>query len=176
MIVQNLNMKNKGFTLLEVILYVAVVSIVALAVTSIASSVNSGQGRTMAESAVNSTLRFVTNRVDQDIRSASSVTTPSSAGSSSATLVLVVGTDTVTYSISNNQLVRQLNSEQQVALTGNNIKVTSINFTLNKNTNTFLSSGVSTITSVTMSVSAAYNSNSSDLQYSSTKTITEILQ
>jgi N-acetylneuraminic acid mutarotase len=72
--------KNDGFSLLELLIYMGLLSVIMVGITAIFTSVDSGRARNEVEATVNSNLRFAVEKIEGDIRSATSITTPSSGG------------------------------------------------------------------------------------------------
>lgn len=99
--------KQKGFTLVEIILYMALLSIFLIVLTDIFVSILDVRRESEATSAVEQDGRYILNRFMYDIPRASSVTTPASLGGSGSTLAIVIGGTNYTYSLSGGNL--QLN-------------------------------------------------------------------
>lgn len=138
-------------------------------------SLSRGKGQSEARSIVNSSLRFTTEKISQDLRQASSVTEPF-LGTPSDNLVMTVSGSTITYCISSAKLRRQINGicdDLSEVVTSDNVVATGITFTRLENTNAVLSE---TAISITANVSVRYNSSSPDLQYSANKNITVSLR
>jgi len=166
-----------GFSLLELIVYIAILAIVLVIFTGTFLSLNRGQGQVQARSEVNAALRFATEKIAQDIRSASAVTVPALAGTSSSTLALTVSGATTTYCIAAGQLRRATGGatcgSSAEAVTGVSIRFSTSTFTRFENTNTILGK---TIVSIQAQLSASYNSSSTDWQYVESKTMTMSLR
>ena len=79
-----LNIKN-GFTLIELILYIAISSIFMLASVSFAWDVIYGRVKSYVQQEVNQNMRFASKRITYEIRNASAI---SSVGSSTLTLTM----------------------------------------------------------------------------------------
>jgi type II secretory pathway pseudopilin PulG len=78
--------REKGFSLLELLIYMALLAMILPVIAVIFLSVNSGRVRNEVRSAVNSNLRFAVEKIADDLRAATSVTTPASGGASSTAL------------------------------------------------------------------------------------------
>lgn len=165
---------QKGFTLLELILYVGILVIVMVVVINIFTSLSKGNGNVEARTEVDSNLRYALEKINQDVRVATSVTTPATAGSTSATLVMTVGGATITYDVSGGQLRRQVNAGTPVAITPTTVTVATPTFTRLHNTNTVLSVTIVTIQS-DLTVSTP-TTGSPDKQYSQRKKSTAALR
>jgi len=111
--------KNKirtGFTLIELILYMALMSIFLIVLSELFISILEVRKESEAVSSVEQDGRFILTRLNYDLNRATSVTTPASLGETSTNLVIVIGGDTFTY-----------------ALTGSNFQLTNTNGTDNIN-------------------------------------------
>ncbi len=155
---------------MELLIYVAMV-----VVSDAFLSLSRGKGQSEARSVVNSAIRFATEKISQDLRQASSVTEPV-LGTPSSDLIITVSGSTVTYCISSAKLRRQVNGvcdDSSETVTSDKVAVTGITFTRLENTNITLSE---TAISVTVNISARYDSTNPDLQYSTNKNITVSLR
>lgn len=103
-------MKQKGFTLIELIIVMGVTTILLVMMTDVFASLAKVRTESEATSAVAQDGRFILARLEYDILRASSVTTPAALGASSGTLVLVIGGVSNAYSVSGTdfQLVNNL--------------------------------------------------------------------
>lgn len=93
-----------GFTLIEIIIYMALLSIFLLTLTDIFTSILDVQLESDATSAVEQDGRFLLSRFSYDINRASSITIPSAIGSSSNSLSIVIGGITYTYALGGSNL------------------------------------------------------------------------
>ena len=157
-----INIKNnKGFSLLELLIYISILSILVVSISSTFVSLSKGRGQANAKSEVNNSIRFATELIRQDLRNASSVSVPL-AGTPNKSLVLVRGVDTITYDISGGYLTRN-----GVNVTNANILVDATKnasaFTRVENPNTYF--GTTNI-SVLVNIIFDYNSTSPDWKYS----------
>lgn len=164
---------NRAFTLLELLIYVAILAVLMVGISSAFISFNRGRGQVEARSEVNSNLQFAIEKISHDLKFASLVTTPAAAGSSSNTLVLVLDGLTITYNVSSGQLKRQVNSETPETITSDKVTVTTPTFTRLENENTVLDK---IIVSIKTDISMTYNSESPDYQYSEGKKTTTALR
>ncbi len=117
----------KGFTLVEIILYMALLSVFLITLVDILVSVLDVQLESQATSAVDIDSRFISSRLNYDILRASSISTPANLGDTAGSLALIIGGASYTYSLSGGNLVlndgstsNNLNSSQSF--------VTSISF------------------------------------------------
>lgn len=129
------NKKLKAFTLIEVLLYVALISIFTLVLASFWGSVNEINARNKAMSAVNTEAAFILNTISRSIRTASAINTPT-AGNSSSTLSLVKSANPTVFSINNGVLFIQEGANPTVQLSSNQVYVNSLSFTNVTNTGT----------------------------------------
>lgn len=160
---------NKGFSLLELLIYIAIIAIVTVFIAGIFLILNKSRGQTEARNEVNSSLRFAIEKISQDVRAASGVNTPTSAGATSTNLQVVVSGLNVDYCVADAKLRRQANGSCDASseeITGNTVRIKSLVFTRLENTNTILNK---TIVSIGVNLSIDYNSTSTDWQYSASK-------
>ncbi len=162
-----------GFTLLELILYIGILVIVMVVIINIFLALSKGSGNVEARTDVDSNLRYALEKIDQDVRAASSVTTPASAGGTSATLVMTVGGSTITYDVSGGQLRRKVDAGTAVPVTAATVTVATPTFTRLENTNAVLSVTIVTIQS---DLTISNTSTSPDKQYSQRKKSTAALR
>lgn len=157
---------KQGFTLLELLIYVAVLSIITLAIADIFIVFNRGRGQTEARTEVNSDLRFVFNKIKADLSAASDLITPSLGGTSSTTLEMTVGSSTVKYYISGESLVRRVNNDPAVSVISDNISAGSFEVLRIENTNPVFDKKRIT---AHMILTLDYDSDSPDWQFSQTQ-------
>lgn len=125
-------------------------------------SLSKGSGQTSAKSEVDTSIRFATELLKQDLKNASVVSTPT-LGTPSSTLVLTRGGTSIIYDISSGVLRRKEGVASPVNITNSNITVGTPVFTRIENTN--LDFG-STSTTIKLNMSFSYNSTSPDWKYS----------
>lgn len=104
-----LEIKNysAGFTLIELLIYMGLFSALLVVTLQMFSSVFDVQTESEAVSSVDSDGKFVMQRFTYDMNRATSISTPASLGSSSATLTIVVNGQNLTYGMDGNNLVLQ---------------------------------------------------------------------
>lgn len=161
-----------GFTLLELLIYVAISSIVIMVIAQSLFTLNRGRGAVEARSEVEASLRFAFEKIAQDIRSASGVVTPALVGESSSSLELIVSGASVYYCVQGGELRRESGvpcSPSSGTISGNRVVVDSASFTRIENTNAVLSR---TAISVAIEITMSYNSASPDWDYTETKKTT----
>jgi type II secretory pathway pseudopilin PulG len=123
--IKNSKLKTKnfqtGFTLIETIIYLAIVSMILVSTSYLIIDLVSGQTKSVAKQEVNHNLRFISTEIIQDIRSAQAI------GSLSAdTLVLSMPGDDITYifDAGNLKLTRQLGAGSPIDLNTSQVNVT----------------------------------------------------
>jgi Tfp pilus assembly protein PilW len=93
-----------GMTLIELLIYMGLLSIFLVVLTSVFTSIVNVQLESKSVSSVEEDGRYILNRLTYDIRRASSITTPASIGGSGSTLALVINGSTYTLSQNGNNL------------------------------------------------------------------------
>jgi type II secretory pathway pseudopilin PulG len=156
--------RKKGFSLLELLIYMALLAMILPAVAAIFLTVNSGRVRNEVRSAVDSNLRFAVDEIGNDVRSATSVTVPAN-GASLNSLTLITASGTVTYCVASGTLWRTATSTCTGgnAITDNTVFVATSTFTLYRNTNSILGK---TYVSVQADLGLTANGNTPDQNYS----------
>jgi len=166
-----------GFTMLELLLYMAILAIVTVFLVQAFFNLNRGQGENQAQSDVNSNLAFAAEKIDADLRAASSVATPATAGATSSNLVMTVNGTTVQYCMLNGVLYRQLSSaacsSASTQITAASVTVGSPTFTRIENTNTTLGKTFVTVQSI---LTVSNSSQNPEGQFSMSKQLTSALR
>jgi type II secretory pathway pseudopilin PulG len=103
-----------AFSLLELLIYMALIAIIMVVIISIFVGVNGGRGRNEVQSEVNSNLRFAVEKIQDDLRAATSVSAPTPAGISSSILQIATASGTVVYCVSSGTLWRAVTSTPNV--------------------------------------------------------------
>lgn len=108
---------NKGFSLVELLIYIGLLTILMTILTRMFTSITDVQLSSEATGAVEEDGRYIYTRFAYDVGRASSVVTPASLGSQSSTLTILIDGVANTYSLSsgnlmlaNGQGAQQLNS------------------------------------------------------------------
>ncbi|MAF13434.1 MAG: hypothetical protein CMI53_00875 [Parcubacteria group bacterium] len=117
--------KGGGFTLIEMIIYILIVGIILVSISYLILDLISGQIRGYASSDVNQNIRFISNTLTKDIKSAQAI------GSLAAdTLVLTMPGDDITYNFDSldNKITRQLGVATAEDLNSTRVNITG-NFT-----------------------------------------------
>lgn len=178
------NNKKRGVSLLELLIYIALLSIIMVIVSTSFISISKGKGKAEAQSEVNSAIRFSFERLTQDIKSASSATTPSctpsctaDGNSSATTLVMIIGGQTVTYDLLEGELRRKVGTGAPESITASTtVNVIAARFTRLENANLVPTSLSATTTSIRIGLSMQHRSSSPDYQYSNSATTTVSLR
>lgn len=101
----------KGFTLIEVLIYVAIIGVVISSFVSFSISSTNARNKTYVIQEVQANARVVKELISREIKEASSVVAPSSGSSTSVLELDVPDTSNNTlYSLSNGVLYRQVGS------------------------------------------------------------------
>lgn len=165
---------NKGFTLLELLIYIFILTIVTMMLANAIISLIGGISQVTASNEVDSSIRFLEDRVGQDVNFATNISVPSGTGSSNSTSTLTITASsgsTVTYCLISSVIYRSTGtcSASSEPMTSGEVKVTALTFTVYADTNNILSK---TTTSVQMLVTMSYNSASLNTTYSESDHIT----
>lgn len=164
---------QKGFSLLELLIYVAVLSIVTVVVAQGFLILSKGRAQVEARNEVNNNLRFAVEKIKREVASATSLNVPAVAGTTLANLDLNIAGRSIKYSLSNGKLLRQVDSAPLEAISSSDVTFSSLNFTRLENINSVLGKKM---VSVQISVTANYNSLSPDWQINATQNTTENLR
>jgi hypothetical protein len=103
-----INMINKfkpATTIVELTLYMGLLSIFLLILFNLFSQIISTQTRSVAVSLVQTNGNFLLSKLTHDINQASSITSPASIGASATSMTLQIGGTATAYSISNGRLI-----------------------------------------------------------------------
>src|SRR5258707_6844496 len=92
--------KKNGYTLIEILLYLALLTIFLYSLTNLFIGSLDVKLETEANSAVAEDGRYLLTKLRYDITEASSITTPGAVGNAGSTLKLVSGATTYTNSLS----------------------------------------------------------------------------
>lgn len=159
-----------GFSLLELLLYIAVLAIITTFVTGAFFSINQGRARVEAITEVNANLRLAVTMIGQDVKKAAHVTLPSAAGATSTSLQMVtMDGSMVEYCLVAGRIHRQVNDPCSVVsaeVTGDSVVVDSLTFSRMENTNAILAK---TAVTVGVDLGVHYASEAPEWQYAATK-------
>lgn len=96
---------NSGNTIVELILYLGLLSIFILMLTGLFSQILTAQTGSVTDSYLQTNGNFLLTKLSSDINSADSIITPAAIGTSSVSLTLKTGTENTSYSVVNHRLV-----------------------------------------------------------------------
>lgn len=125
---------DRGFTIVELILYIGLLSMMLVMLTSIFSTSLDLQLESRSTSTLDQDARFLITRLSHDVARASSITTPTTIGDQGQALEIIAGGDTFTYSLSNGNLILT-NSQGSGQLNGFDTSITALTFQRLGNTN-----------------------------------------
>lgn len=165
---------RSGFSLLELLIYIAILAVMMTVVVGIFISLNKGRGASEARGEVNSNIRFAVEKISQDLRSATSsaaITSPNSTSTPTGILTIIIGSDTISYATTtDNKLQRSKNGVPET-VTSDAVKINSLSFKRLENINPIFGTSTAFV-SVEVNVSAGYRSESPDWQYEESKKAT----
>ena len=95
---------SRGFTLVEMLIYLNLLSLLLIFISRIFLTTLDVQVRSQSSSAVQIDDQFLLSRLQYDVYRADAITLPVNIGDLSNSLVMQIGGDTFTYSISGGQL------------------------------------------------------------------------
>jgi prepilin-type N-terminal cleavage/methylation domain-containing protein len=156
---------NKGFTLLEVLIYTVLLAVVATILTNAILMLSRSRGQAISKSETNLNLRFAVEKIKRDISASSTLLTPAAAGATSSSLVISSSGIDVTYCVANGQLRRQAGgacNASSEAITGSTSIVAAPVFTRLENSSAEFGKK---IVSLVVSLSASSTSAAPDWQY-----------
>jgi hypothetical protein len=116
-----------GFTIMEMLIYGAILSTFLVVLSTMFSSVLESQLESEATAAVTQDSRYVFSRLSYDIGKASAILTPSNIGDQTSSLQLTINGSTYSYALNNGELVLT-NSFGQNALTSSGTIVSGLTF------------------------------------------------
>lgn len=122
--------KQKGFTLLETLIYIAILSVVIFSIVGYSLSLSGARNKNYSVQNVQANSRTALSIIGQKIRASSSVITPT-YGTSSNQLVLDMpgASPNIIFSVSNGRLVMSEVGNPDVFITDNRIIVSNFVFT-----------------------------------------------
>lgn len=118
---------KKAFTLIELILFFGLFSIILGVLTNLFSVIVDTQTEVETTSAVENDSKFITARIMYDIQRADSISMPASVGSQTATLSLIIDGETYNYAVNNGNLELTIDSNTDT-LNGSLTQLSSISF------------------------------------------------
>ena len=164
---------TRGVSLIELLIYIALLSVILLVISSAFISISKTGGVVDARTEVNSNARFAVNKIIQDVKSASAVSVPTIVGGTAVTLQLTVSGDTILYDVSAGQLRRKVNAGAAEPVTSNLVTVSTPTFTRLENYNSVFQA---TTTTIGVNMTITHVNTGSDYIYSSTINTTAALR
>lgn len=160
---------KSGFTLMELLLYLAVLLVMSVILANTFLLINKGGSNVQAKSELNSNFTFINAKLKRDVLLATALTTPASAGATSSVLDLTIEGQSIKYALSNNRITRQINSQAAQYISSDFIKINNLQFTRLENSNSVL--GKKRI-GIEIDFSGSYNSDSPELNYTQSQKTT----
>nr|MBP7967316.1 type II secretion system protein [Candidatus Woesebacteria bacterium] len=99
------NKRHSGFTLIELILFMGLFSVLMVVLMRIFTTIIEQQAEVESYSAVESDRLFISRRLDYDIARATAITVPASPGNQGSSLSLTIASQTYTYALQNGNLM-----------------------------------------------------------------------
>lgn len=162
-----LTLANRGSTLLELIIYIALLSVVLTFFAAAYVELLAGQRENRERTNVHSNLTFATVKINQDLGSATAVTSPAVVLATSTELNLTASGESISYCVVSSTLHRDTDGSCGVdspAITTNDVRVESLGFVRLENENAALSD---TAVSIYYSIQVSASGTPSDSLYSS---------
>lgn len=120
--------KTAGFTIIELILYMGILSMVLFVLTQTFVSIVDLQLESEATSSVEQDSRYILSRLAHDIKRADGVITPATFGQSSNNLQLTINGSNIAYSL-NGQVAELTDGANVDRLNSPETRVSNLNFT-----------------------------------------------
>lgn len=121
-------LNQNGFTLIELMIYMALLSMLLLIIVQIFSSVLSVRNESQAQNAVSNDSKYILSRLEYDIARASSITIPASPGATDSSLQLIIDGAPYSYALSGVNL--NINDSLSTdALNSSETQISGISFT-----------------------------------------------
>lgn len=98
------HIKQAGFSLVELMIVMGLLSIMLMVITDMFTSVLNVQTESESNAAVSQDGRFILARLSYDVNRAVSISTPATLGGSGSSLAIVIGGTTYTYALSGGNL------------------------------------------------------------------------
>ncbi len=124
-------MKNKktGFTLIEMIIYIAIIGIIVTAFISFSISISNARNKTYVVQEVNANARFALDLIAQKIKASTSISNPTKGNiDSEITLSFKAPADDITFSLLNGIIQMTEGANPAVSITTNEVSVDSFTF------------------------------------------------
>jgi len=120
-----------GFTLIELVIYIGVLSILLVSLSSVFTSIIDVQLDSTSTSSVNQDGRYLLSKLLYDVKSSSSIVIPATPGSQSSTMQLTINSINYTYSASSSGYFKVVNTStwEANALNSYDTSVSGLTFT-----------------------------------------------
>lgn len=118
---------NKGFSLIELLLFMGLFTIILGVLTNLFSVIIDTQAEIESTSAVENDSKYITTRLMYDIQRAQSISVPASLGAQTSTLSLLIDGNVVQYSVVDGNLMLTANSQSDM-LNTHVTQVTNLSF------------------------------------------------
>jgi hypothetical protein len=119
---------SKGFSLVEMLIYMGLLTALVGVLSMVFATIVDVQLRSEASSSIDQDGRYIISKLLYDMKSANSITTPSSAGSSGSTLQMLVNNITYTYSLDGSGNLQLVNNYGTSVLNGYDTSVSGLSF------------------------------------------------
>lgn len=153
-------LKQKGFTLVELLVYFGLFSILLIVINSLFITSLEQQTQDLARSALQQESEYILSKLKYDIYNADYVTLPADVGDQSQSLVLVKNGVTSTYALAGERLTKSSGGETW-SLTSSRVEVSNLQFQNQSGSDL----------SQTIGITVVINSYQEDGKASSTRTI-----
>ncbi len=111
--------QQKGFTLIELIIYIALVGVILVSLSLLALEILGGQSRSYARQEVVQNSRFIVSEIKKDIAKASSITSIST----STLQLFVPNSDSITFSFASSTLTKTEGAGTPIVLHADDVEV-----------------------------------------------------
>jgi len=101
---------QKGFTLIELVIYIGILSILLAAMTTLFSSIVDVQLDSTSTSSVNQDGRYLLSKLLYDVKSSSAIVTPATPGTPTSTMQITINSINYTYSVNSNNNLQVVNA------------------------------------------------------------------
>lgn len=170
---------EKGFSLLELIIYIAIITVISGVFVAIIFNLNLSSIKSKTETEAQQNLRNAMQAISQTIRSAQNINAPA-AGASGTILTAVVNGQNVQYSLgstaSSTATLKRVTGTNTDYITSDNVLVTYLNFATFENSASTTGAVITaTATSTRYGITVQYNSTNPQFFYQQSATSTEIV-
>ena len=161
-----------GFSLIELIIYVAIFSVISAVFIAALIQLSIGESRSKVTTEVQQNLRSAMESIAKSARDGSKVTAPAAGSSGNILAIIAKDGSTVQYATTSaGVLQKQVGSSPPENITTDKVRVTALNFTTLQNT--ALSNSAVTATSTRFTITVEYDSTQAQFLYSQSATSTE---